>query len=92
MNPPRAQQEPVPAVAIEDIGLDGEGRVAITNPQVAERLKVAVGSRRREPTSAPNTNCAGCNTTKGCGPLNTKCNPNTVSSCGAKSLRSEYLE
>ena len=77
-----AQQEPVPGVAIEDIGLDGEGRVALTNPQVAERLKILLAAKRPKPPPKPNTNCTGCNTVDGCGPSNSNCQPNTVANCG----------
>jgi hypothetical protein len=86
MNPTMAEQEPFTGLAIEDLLLDGDGRITIANPRVAERLKLAAKTKHREPATAPNTNCAVCNTVKGCGPLNKQCSPNTVSNCGCPKL------
>jgi hypothetical protein len=77
------QQEPLAGLALEDIALDGEGRVAITNPAVAERLKV-LAAQRRKGKEAPNTNCGLCNSVKGC-QQNTGCN--SVAGCGSKKAR-----
>jgi hypothetical protein len=67
--------------------VDREGRVIITNPRIAGRLHAAAVTKRPKPEPAPNTNCAGCNTLKGCGPLNKKCNPtNTVPNCGCAKI------
>jgi hypothetical protein len=54
-------------IVLEDIALDGEGRVAITNPAVAERLKV-LAAERQKPADKPNVNCGFCNTAKKCSP------------------------
>ena len=53
--------------AIQDVNVDPEGRITITNPRIAERLHVAAAAK---PKPQPNINCGGCNTVKGCGPLN----------------------
>jgi hypothetical protein len=80
-------QESVVELVMEDIGLDGEGRVAITNPRVAEHLKIALATRRRSgPLDKPNTNC-GCNVVAHCGDTIV----NAVERCGAKVLRTEDL-
>jgi hypothetical protein len=77
-------QELLSEFIVEDIGLDGEGRVAIKDPGVAERLRLALAAKRQKTRPKgpkgppkPNTNCNGCNTVEGCGPLNETCSPNT---------------
>jgi hypothetical protein len=75
------QQEPVTPLMMEDIGLDGEGRVAIRNPHVTEGLRVKLagrGGRGPSKEEAPNTNCLGCNTVENCGTIVV----NTVKGCG----------
>jgi hypothetical protein len=88
MNLSITQREAVAGVVIADIALDGEGRIAITSRELAERIAVARAAKRREkaPKPTPNTNCSGCNTVKGCGPINEECNPNTVPNCGCRKL------
>ena len=62
-------------------------RSAITNPRVAEHLKIALATRRRSgPLDKPNTNC-GCNVVAHCGDTIV----NAVERCGAKVLRTEDL-
>lgn len=54
----------------EDIGMDEQGRIIITNPQVAERLRAAAARAKPKPKNGPNTNCHGCtpqNVTPNCG-------------------------
>ena len=82
MNSSMVQQEPFNGIAIEDLGLDGDGRVTIANPLVAEHLKSALAAKRRKPTPKPNVNCSGCNTTQGCGTTDMICKPNTTPNCG----------
>jgi hypothetical protein len=71
-------------VTVEDLLLDREGRITLTNTMVAERLKLVAKLERQKPRPAPNTNCSVCNTVKGCGPVNRQCTPNTVSNCGCR--------
>jgi hypothetical protein len=81
-----AQQDCVVEVAVEDIGLDQAGRVAVMKPE-AERLLAARRRKQLTRPPIPNTNCQEvCNTASGCGPINKKCNPNTVSNCGCRKL------
>jgi hypothetical protein len=72
--------------AVQDINVDREGRVIITNPQIARQLNAAVTAKRPKPKpKPPNTNCNGCNTVPGCGGENMLCGPqNTVPNCGCK--------
>jgi hypothetical protein len=71
--------------AVQDINVDREGRVTITNPGIAGRLHAAATKRRvRE---APNTNCQGCNAVAGCGESNSLCPVNTVKSCGGTKVK-----
>jgi len=77
-----AQRTSFTGLSVEDISVDRRGRVAVTNPRVAERLKAVAQQRKRPKPKAPNTNCGLCNTVKGCGPTNATCHPNTVSNCG----------
>jgi hypothetical protein len=85
---PMAEQEILTGLMVEDIGLDGEGRVAVQNPQIAERIRLALAVERQrpKPSPKPNTNCGVCNTVEGCGPLNETCSPNTVPNCGCRKL------
>ena len=59
----------VARLEVEDIRLDGEGRVAIANPQAAQGLEVVLAARRNKPKPRPkpNSNCFGCNATTFCG-------------------------
>jgi hypothetical protein len=69
---------------IYDIGIDENGRVAIARA-LAERVMVTAAAGRPEPKPTPNTNCVNfCNVKAGCGPVNKRCNPNTVPNCGCK--------
>jgi hypothetical protein len=77
------QPGPSAEFAVQDISVDREGRVTITNPRIAGRLHAAAKTPKPKPT--PNTNCSGCNTVEGCGGENLICKPqNTVSNCGCK--------
>jgi hypothetical protein len=71
---------------IEEIGLDAEGRVAVTNPEIAARLRRTSAAVRGKPAPAPNTNCETCNTAKGCDGTNDVCHPNTVPNCGCRKI------
>ena len=53
------QQENFAGISLESISVDQEGRVIVTDPQVAERLRSAQTARWRSNE--------GCNTAKGCG-------------------------
>jgi hypothetical protein len=82
---------PIARLVADDLRLDGEGRVAITNPAVAAQLIVAAAVkrrpvRRRPAKEGPNANCGYCNTVDGCSPENLRCNPNTVANCGCRKL------
>jgi hypothetical protein len=78
------QSGPSTEFAVQDISVDREGRITITNPRIFGRLHAAAAVKTPTTTAKPrNINCAGCNTTEGCGPLNKACNPtNTVPNCG----------
>jgi hypothetical protein len=80
------QPGPSAGFAVQDISVDREGRVTITNPRIAGRLSAAAAVKKPKPKPKPNTNCAGCNTVKGCGgEPNLMCQPqNTVPNCGCK--------
>lgn len=73
-------------VAIDDIALDGAGRVAIANAHLAEQFAVTLARKPQRPKPKPNANCATfCNTTKDCGgDPNINCSPNTKANCGCK--------
>jgi hypothetical protein len=78
---------PGPSVdfAVQDINVDREGRVIITNPRIARHLNAAAKTPKAKP--APNTNCNGCNTVAGCGVTNEECHPqNTVPNCGCAKI------
>jgi hypothetical protein len=83
----------VARLEVEDIQLDGEGRIAITDPQAVQGLKVVLAARRNKPKPRPkpNTNCFGCNATQFCGGhLNT--GPNcTVKESSAEMARSRSV-
>ena len=81
------QPGPSAEFGIQDISVDGEGRIIITNPRIAGRLHAAAAVRKGgpRPKPSPNTNCATCNTVQGCGPLNESCTPNVVANCGCPS-------
>jgi hypothetical protein len=83
-----AMTQPGPSAefGIQDISVDGDGRVTIANPRIAGRLLAAAAvTKTPKGKPAPNTNCAFCNTVEGCGPVNKGCNPNTVANCGCPS-------
>jgi hypothetical protein len=72
------QSDPSAEFAVQDICLDREGRVTITNPRIGGRLKAAVAANnpKPKPKPKPNTNCGSCNTVEGCGPPpNKSCRP-----------------
>jgi hypothetical protein len=72
--------------AVQDISVDREGRVTITNPEIGGRLQTAMAVKKPKPME-PNKNCAVCNTVAGCGPLNKDCRPiNSVANCGCKKI------
>jgi hypothetical protein len=78
------QSEPSSEFAVQDISVDREGRVSVTNPRIGARLQTAMAVKKPKPK--PNGNC-GCNTSPGCnGPDNPPdliCQPqNTVTNCG----------
>jgi hypothetical protein len=79
-----AQPEPFAELSVDDISVDRDGRITITNPRFAGRLHAAVVTKKKEKPPPPNTNCTGtCNSTKGCGPTNQTCSPtNVVPNCG----------
>jgi hypothetical protein len=70
--------------AVQDINVDREGRVTITNPRIDGRVYAAA----KRPKPKPNTNCVRCNTVKGCGgDPNLICEPNnTVQNCGCTKI------
>lgn len=63
---------------IDRISVDSEGRVVVTDPEVAERLKRAEARRRR----GMNQSCPGANNVRGCGNGETV---NAVAGCGSPS-------
>jgi hypothetical protein len=75
------QLTPFPTLAVEDIGLDREGRVTITNLQITRRLHAATMTSKSKPK--PNTNCT-CNNSKDCGSKGnvTGCHTNSYPQCG----------
>ena len=69
--------------SVDDLGIDNNGRLILTNPQLAGALEAAKRLERDKPAPpkpAPpvNTNCNGCNAVTGCGPTN------NVKGCGTK--------
>jgi hypothetical protein len=78
--------------AVQDISVDRDGRVSITNPWMASRLHAAVAIKTPA-REATNTNCNGCNTVKGCGETtNSTCPVNTVNRCGGLQIGEEHSE
>jgi hypothetical protein len=72
-----AQGELFAGLTLDDISVDEEGRVMITNPQIAERLRAAVPAARPR----PNTNCGPqCN--PACTPNTANCGCNNTPNCG----------
>ncbi len=57
------QEAPFAGLKLEDISIDNEGRVVITNPQIAEQLKAVAPAVKALDTVINN----GCNTVAGCG-------------------------
>jgi hypothetical protein len=74
-----AQKESLAALTLENISVDEEGRVIITDPELAKRLREAVGAAQR---LFGNGNCHGCNSVRGCGE-----GSNTAMGCGAATVR-----
>jgi hypothetical protein len=71
--------------AVQDINVDREGRVSITNPRIGGRVYAAAKKSKPKPPPGPNTNCKGCNAVPGCGTTNEQCGPtNTKPNCGCK--------
>ncbi len=72
--------------SVDDLSIDNNGRMIVTNPQLAGVLEAAKRVERDKPAPAPaptkpvvpNTNCNNCNTVAGCGPIN------SVKGCGTK--------
>ena len=61
----------------DQLSVDEEGRVVITDPEIAERLRRAAAAKKPQPAPPPNGNCGGCNTVSGCGDTT-----NTSNGCG----------
>jgi hypothetical protein len=78
---------PPAELSVQDISVDREGRVTITNPRIGGRV-YATAKRPKPPQMPPNSNCQ-CNTVKGCAPINEKCFPpsNTTPNCGCTIAR-----
>jgi hypothetical protein len=76
--------QPEPAeFAVQDINVDREGRVTITNPRIGGRVYAAA----KKPKEPPNLNCDLCNAVAGCGGTNEKCGPvNDVMNCGCTKI------
>jgi hypothetical protein len=55
-----SQGENFAGISLDSISVDEEGRVIVTDPQLAQRLRSVEAAQRR------NTN-NGCNTVRGCG-------------------------
>jgi len=68
--------------SVDDLRIDSNGRLILTNTQLAGVLEAAKRPEKDTPappkTEPPNTNCSGCNTVAGCGPVN------EVKGCGTK--------
>jgi hypothetical protein len=87
--------EPGPSAgfAVQDISVDRDGRVSITNPWIAGRLHSAAAIKRPAREEPENGNCSGCNTVKGCGPTNnTTCPVNTTPHCGVTKIDEDRAE
>jgi hypothetical protein len=52
------------------IDVDSEGRVTLADAGARARWLSAASREKTKPEPLPNTNCDGCNTVKGCGPIN----------------------
>ena len=81
------QQRPATGVVVDDISLDDEGCVAVTNPRLTMRLKTVVASKRAQQSRAANGNCFGCNAVDKCGTIyvnETRICPMTPSQCPGK--------
>jgi hypothetical protein len=68
---------------LHEVSIDEEGRVVVANPEMGRTLELweAAAAKPARPRPVPNTNCAGCNTVAGCGPVN------SVKNCGCGSLK-----
>jgi len=75
---------PIPLLA--SFAVDAEGRVRLSDPELAAPWTNAVSSAK--PAPKPNTNCHPCNVSKGCTPTaNNTCHPvNSTPNCGCQSL------
>jgi hypothetical protein len=63
--------------AVEAVGVDAEGRVTLADADAAAYRAMAAAKVKPTPP-APNTNCYGCNTIRGCGTTN------AAKGCGSK--------
>lgn len=52
------------------IDVDSEGRITLADAAGRTYWFGAASREKPKPEPAPNTNCDGCNTVKGCGPVN----------------------
>ena len=86
------EPRPWAGFAVQDINVDQDGRVSITNPWIAGRLHAAAAVKRPVPKEPSNSNCNGCNTVKGCGPQNSVCPINTVKDCGGTKIEEGRVE
>jgi hypothetical protein len=70
-----AQEDPLARISLEDLTVDEEGRVIITNPELAEQLRAAAQPRAKPaPNNCPSNNVAGgCPINTGSCPTNTNC-------------------
>jgi hypothetical protein len=81
------QRRPLTSVVVDDISLDSEGRVAVTNPRLTMRLKTVSAAKQFQRSRAANGNCFGCNAVDKCGTIfvnETRICPMTPSQCPGK--------
>jgi hypothetical protein len=80
-------QPPFAHLAVQDISVDGDGRVSITNPWIAGRLHAAAAIKRPARDEPSNGNCNGCNAVRGCGPsTNSSCPVNSLNTCSGREI------
>jgi len=60
------------------IDVDADGRITLADAATLAPWLGAVSRGKTKPEPLPNTNCDGCNTVKGCGPVN------VVAGCSGK--------
>jgi hypothetical protein len=79
---------------VQDISLDRDGRISITDPRITGRLHAAVKRPKppKAPTAPDNANCNGCNTVDGCAPHNFSCSTNSVKGCGGTKIEEGRAE